>query len=533
MALLSGNSCNIITLLPLGVSCGSVNASTPVSTNGVIALYVTGGTPPYNILWNNGLIGSPITNLLPGDYTATVTDYYNDFSATTTCSVGYDTFYLEKFENCQNLGEFVYYLADLTNLFDFGKVYKLTTQNGCWISSGTTFFTGQTYINQFPQTNFPSYIGCSDCLPQTKPEPQYPKNLCYALSSRLGRESATTQLINFSSGETINGYPSWTSITPTYTIYYNPLQTRWLVSGDTTIGIPSFNYPTIPPIGDWTVNGAPTYFVNVSTGTCKTLPLQINHYKTNPSCDGVNDGIINITANGGSPSYTYSINGVTYQNSPNFAGLGSGNYTIYVKDSLNNVVTQSLTLTPLSSIVNYNVNLSLTPAAVETNTTSNKTKIWYWKIEVSPTLPTNKTVSFNVNFAINITGSSYNSVNTITTNNIVGNSVNTATFGSTATGPITTSSLVLQKPCEGYLRLFSSYTQTNSATITGNGYITGYIEQSITTPSIGGRCSLEGIIQDSITINNITINPTTCSVMNTFVPPQVMTISKIGITVES
>ena len=43
MGLLSGNSCNIITLLPLGLDCDSINASTPEATNGFIALYITGG----------------------------------------------------------------------------------------------------------------------------------------------------------------------------------------------------------------------------------------------------------------------------------------------------------------------------------------------------------------------------------------------------------------------------------------------------------------------------------------------------------
>ena len=94
MGLLSGNSCNIITILPLGLSCDSINASTPDATNGLIALFVTGGTPPYTINWDNGLQGSPITNLLPGDYVATVSDYYGDFTATTTCNVGYNSFYI-------------------------------------------------------------------------------------------------------------------------------------------------------------------------------------------------------------------------------------------------------------------------------------------------------------------------------------------------------------------------------------------------------------------------------------------------------
>ena len=63
MGQLSGNSCNIITILPLGVDCNSVNASTPDATNGVIVLHITGGTPPYNIVWNNGFTG--FTNIEP------------------------------------------------------------------------------------------------------------------------------------------------------------------------------------------------------------------------------------------------------------------------------------------------------------------------------------------------------------------------------------------------------------------------------------------------------------------------------------
>ena len=111
MGQLSGNSCNIITILPLGLECDSINASTPQSTNGLIALFVTGGTSPYNVTWNNGSQGTLLTNLSPGNYTATVVDYYGDFTATTTCTVGYDTFYLEVLENCETPNNNIYYLA--------------------------------------------------------------------------------------------------------------------------------------------------------------------------------------------------------------------------------------------------------------------------------------------------------------------------------------------------------------------------------------------------------------------------------------
>ncbi len=64
MGLLSGNSCNIVTLLPLGLECDSIDASTPESNNGLLTLYITGGTPPYNVNWSNGNHGT-LSNISP------------------------------------------------------------------------------------------------------------------------------------------------------------------------------------------------------------------------------------------------------------------------------------------------------------------------------------------------------------------------------------------------------------------------------------------------------------------------------------
>lgn len=527
MGLLSGNSCNIITILPLGLSCSSIDASTPDATNGVIALYVTGGTPPYNITWSNGLQGSPLTNLSPGNYTATVTDYYGDFTATTTCTVGSDSFYLEKFEDCSNSGSYIYYLANLPSSFSPGKVYNLTTQNGCWISSGTTLYSGETYYNYFATTNYSAYTDCNSCLPPPIPPVVYPNYLCLSVTNLINQN--TIQQINFSSGNTINGYPSWTSSTPSYTMFYNTGMTRWEIQGWTGNGNPSYNYPTAPPNGTWTSNGAPLITVNVTTGICTTPPITITHNKTNPTCVGINNGVINIFANGGLSPYTYSINGITYQASSTFIGLSSGNYTIYVKDSLNNIVTQSVTLVPQSSVVNYVLNLSLTPVATQVNAGPTATKTWYWKIDVTPTLPPTQTVSFNVNFAINISGSTFGLISTTTSNNINGNVVNTATFGSAVNGPVTQYSILSNKPCEGYIKSISAYTTTYSASITGNGYITGTTVQTITTPSLHeGACALTATINDTMTINVLSLNPSTCSNLSNIVQPQYMSLTKTG-----
>ena len=64
----SGNTCEIITLFPMGVECSVTDAYTPFTNDGGISLVITGGTPPYSISWSNGSSSQNLTNLQVGDY---------------------------------------------------------------------------------------------------------------------------------------------------------------------------------------------------------------------------------------------------------------------------------------------------------------------------------------------------------------------------------------------------------------------------------------------------------------------------------
>lgn len=84
------NECNVITIFPMTIGCLPTNPSTVNSTDGSITISITGGTPPYVCTWSNGLfevIGTSIYNLSVGEYTATVTDYYGDFTQSITCQL--------------------------------------------------------------------------------------------------------------------------------------------------------------------------------------------------------------------------------------------------------------------------------------------------------------------------------------------------------------------------------------------------------------------------------------------------------------
>lgn len=79
------NECLPITIFPLGIACKTTNPSGPTESDGSIVLVVTGGTPPYNVTWENGNSSFAIDHLSVGSYPVTVVDYYGDFTATTAC----------------------------------------------------------------------------------------------------------------------------------------------------------------------------------------------------------------------------------------------------------------------------------------------------------------------------------------------------------------------------------------------------------------------------------------------------------------
>lgn len=84
-----------------------------------------------------------------------------------------------------------------------------------------------------------------------------------------------------------------------------------------------------------------TYTVQYNTGgtcpasTTHTVTVTSFSYTTaitDENC-GNSDGTINLTPNGGTPGYTYSLNGGPAQGSGSFTGLSAGTYTVLVSDN--------------------------------------------------------------------------------------------------------------------------------------------------------------------------------------------------------
>ena len=99
-----------------------------------------------------------------------------------------------------------------------------------------------------------------------------------------------------------------------------------------------------------------TVIVKDANGCTKNQPVTITEpvvvlssaitLQTNAACKGGATGSVTVAGNGGTPAYSYSINGgATYQINGTFGALAAGSYTVRVKDANGCTVDQSVTIT--------------------------------------------------------------------------------------------------------------------------------------------------------------------------------------------
>jgi hypothetical protein len=76
----------------------------------------------------------------------------------------------------------------------------------------------------------------------------------------------------------------------------------------------------------------------------------------------------------------------------------------------------------------------------------------------------------------------------------------------------------------------SAYTTTYGVQLSGTGVVSGTIVQYINTPcDYHEGCNLFGNIKDTVSIQNITINPTLCNSVNGSTLPQQVLLQKTGL----
>lgn len=311
------NECDIVTILPLTINCN------PNINNSTITINVSGGTPPYKILWSNGFLGQTLTNATQGQtYTVTVTDYNwpnsgPDFTATTTCSLPILT------------------PSPTPTMTPTPTPIPINSQVFCL----TRYEVGESSLG---------------------------------VSSGSGSQGSqnTLQYTFNPTQNVVNGKFTWSS--STYTLQWGLLPIpSWQVIIDN-----NFFYNPNPnsPIGTYTVLGTNTTDqVIVSNGICVTPEMVLlNPIISSPICsNNPNTGSLTIQTSNAQPPVLYSIDGgITTQSNPFFNNLASGTYNIWVQDSAPTTLTTTTIIPPAPTLATYTLNINSFVTLISQNNNS-------------------------------------------------------------------------------------------------------------------------------------------------------------------
>lgn len=84
-------------------------------------------------------------------------------------------------------------------------------------------------------------------------------------------------------------------------------------------------------------------------------PVVVTPAVTQISCNGAADGSVTVNASGGTPPFTYSIDGVNFLTIKTFDNLAVGNHTVWAKDSKGSTASANFTITmPAALIIGVN-----------------------------------------------------------------------------------------------------------------------------------------------------------------------------------
>ena len=353
--------------------------STCGQNNGSVSVLVSGGTPPYTVLWSPGnLSGTTITNLPAGAYIANITDNLGcTFSVSTTvgqpstlsanisvsdvsCFNGTDGTASINISGGNSPYSITWSQGSInTNTISglsSGSVSVTVLDNlGCSFTTSATINQPQEIQNTFSVTNI-SCNGLSDGSIQSSPTGgTAPYNFSWSTgissSTAISGLSPGTYTLVITDAEScvktdsvIVSEPSSISIVPSFTNPdcsgnggsasvlisggIQPYAINWLPTGGSGIsqsGLTAGNYTVL--VVDSNNCADSVQFTLVQNAT-----VNANLSSTNVSCFGGNDGSASATITSGNPPYTITWS-PTGGNNQTATNLSAGNYTISIIDN--------------------------------------------------------------------------------------------------------------------------------------------------------------------------------------------------------
>ena len=289
-------------------------------STGSASVTASSGTAPYTYSWSpSGGTGVTASNLLAGTYTVTVTDNVGcTTKATTTVNqpvlLTSTTSITDVLCNGGSTGSITVTVSGGTTPYTYS-----------WSPSGGTGTIASNLAIGTYTVNIKDHAGCINTATATVNQP--------TLLTAMAAE--TDVLCN---GDN-TGSATVTAIGGT-----SPYTYSWLPSGGTAAVAPGL------AAGTYTVNVKDHVGCTTTANTTVNQPsaLTVTTNKIDVFC-GSNTGTATVTANGGSPPYTYVWTGTT-QNTQTVS-LAPGNYTVTVTDANSCTGTSTLTILNVSSSV--------------------------------------------------------------------------------------------------------------------------------------------------------------------------------------
>lgn len=306
-------------------------------TNGAIDLTVLGGTAPYTYSWSNGSTSEDLTGLTFGAYTVTVTDA-NGCNTDLVVSVNEDaSFFVDPnltHVSCNNGndGAIDLNVTGGTAPFNFSWSNGATTEDISGLTAGIYTVTivdanGCTSVSQVEITE-PDEISALTAATDIQCNGSTDGTLILELQGGTAPYGITVSVIPgtglqatvtdsngcspvvFGIESTATGFPATATAS---------ISGSQLVVGNLGAGTYSFTRPDL---------GGATFATETIN---EPATLSISATTSDVSCNGGNDGAIDLTVTGGTGNYTYSwSNGRT---TADLGSLASGSYTVTVSDA--------------------------------------------------------------------------------------------------------------------------------------------------------------------------------------------------------
>ena len=303
---------------PITVNLGVTNISCNGGNNGAISLTANGGVASYTYLWNGGATTASRINLTAGTYTVTVTN-------SNACSVSSSAIISQP--------GLISVSLLVTNVLCHGGN---TGSIGLATTGGTTpyFYNWGAGITTPSRSNLT--VGTYSVTINDANNCSLIKTVNVNEPTVLGVTSTPVD-VTCNGGVNGNVYTNPTGGTPPYAYLWNTGAIK-----KNLMSIASGSYSV-------TVSDANNCSASASAAVAQPAALQIAMAKTDPKCNGTNNGAIDITVTGGvSPmSYIWNTGGQVEDPSQ----LSAGTYSVSVTDGHGCVVTGSANLVMPDALV--------------------------------------------------------------------------------------------------------------------------------------------------------------------------------------